>query len=38
MAENTPSPHGSFCWNELATTDAEACKKFYSELFGWTTK
>lgn len=37
MAENTPSPHGSFCWNELATTDTEACKKFYTELFGWAT-
>ena len=38
MAEHTISPHGSFCWNELATTDAEAAKKFYGELFGWQYK
>src|SRR5918912_1243674 len=28
-------PHGSICWTELATHDAEAAKKFYSELLGW---
>lgn len=28
--------HGAFSWNELMTTDLEAAKKFYSELFGWT--
>jgi len=27
---------GSFCWVELATTDPNAAKKFYSSLFGWT--
>jgi predicted enzyme related to lactoylglutathione lyase len=27
-----------FCWNELATTDADACARFYGELFGWTTQ
>jgi len=27
---------GSFCWAELATTDAEGAKKFYAEMFGWT--
>jgi uncharacterized protein len=26
---------GSFCWIELATTDQNAAKKFYSGLFGW---
>jgi predicted enzyme related to lactoylglutathione lyase len=26
---------GTFCWIELATTDATAAKKFYGELFGW---
>ena len=26
---------GSFCWAELATTDAAGARKFYSELFGW---
>jgi len=29
---------GSFCWMELGTTDREAAKKFYSNLFGWTTE
>lgn len=27
--------NGEFCWNELATTDVKAAKKFYSEVFGW---
>jgi len=27
---------GSFCWMELATTDQNAAKEFYSRLFGWT--
>ena len=30
-----PYPHGMICWTELATKDAEAAKKFYSELLGW---
>lgn len=30
--------HGAFCWTELATTDDEAARKFYAELFGWTYK
>src|SRR5581483_7386877 len=29
---NTP---GSFSWVELATTDQQAAKNFYSSLFGW---
>lgn len=29
---------GTFCWNELASKDVEAAKKFYVELFGWKTK
>src|SRR5881296_1727288 len=28
---------GSFCWAELATSDAESAKKFYTRMFGWTT-
>jgi hypothetical protein len=28
---------GSFCWAELATSDVAGAKKFYSEMFGWTT-
>lgn len=27
--------NGSICWVELATTDAAAARKFYSNLFGW---
>ena len=35
-AEQMAMPkHGEFCWNELATTNLEDCKSFYSELFGW---
>jgi len=26
---------GSFCWNELMTSDLDAAKSFYSELLGW---
>src|SRR5262245_8319526 len=28
---------GSFCWFELATTDQQAAKQFYEQLFGWTS-
>jgi uncharacterized protein len=26
---------GRFCWVDLAATDAEQAKAFYSQLFGW---
>jgi len=29
---------GKICWHELITDDAAATKKFYSEMFGWTTE
>lgn len=38
MSEPMMPGHGSFCWNELGTTDDEAAKKFYAELFGWEYK
>ena len=38
MSEQEMPAHGAFCWNELASTDAEAAKKFYTELFGWKLK
>lgn len=38
MAEFVMPAHGAFCWNELGTTDAEAAKKFYTELLGWSLK
>ena len=30
--------HGSFVWNELATSDPEACRDFFCELLGWTSR
>jgi len=27
---------GSFCWAELATTDAKGAKEFYTSLMGWS--
>ncbi|HEX8772259.1 MAG TPA: VOC family protein [Pyrinomonadaceae bacterium] len=43
MAEQTAHAHaapatGTFCWNELATTNLEGARKFYTELFGWKLK
>ncbi len=38
-AEQTAMPkHGEFCWNELASSNFEACKNFYTELLGWQFK
>jgi hypothetical protein len=30
--------HGAFGWFELMTTDVDAAKKFYADLFTWTTE
>jgi predicted enzyme related to lactoylglutathione lyase len=38
MAGQPVAAHGSFCWNELATTDDAGAKKFYTELLGWQLK
>lgn len=27
--------HGEFCWTEIASDNLEACKTFYSNVFGW---
>src|SRR5919108_3402626 len=35
MGERTQYAPGTFCWADLATTDQEAAKAFYSGLFGW---
>lgn len=32
---DTPWPDGTPCWVDLMTTDAEAARAFYAELFGW---
>lgn len=38
MSEQLMPANGSFCWNELSTTDDEAAIKFYTELLGWELK
>jgi predicted enzyme related to lactoylglutathione lyase len=35
MAERTTYTPGTFSWTDLTTTDQEAAKAFYGELFGW---
>jgi uncharacterized protein len=35
MANIDKHPAGSFCWIELATTDQNSAKAFYTSLFGW---
>lgn len=32
---NENYPPGTFCWNEMGSTDVQAAKKFYTDLFGW---
>lgn len=36
MTEVTQYQPGTFCWPELATSDQEGAKTFYTRLFGWT--
>ena len=36
MREVIQHEPGTFCWPELATTDAESAKALYGGLFGWT--
>lgn len=36
MPTYTKFEHGDFSWVDLGTTDAEAAKRFYGGLFGWT--
>ena len=35
MAGYAGPSHGSFCWTEIASTDAAKCKEFYTNVFGW---
>jgi uncharacterized protein len=35
MGERTSHAPGTFSWTDLATTDTDAAKHFYTELFGW---
>jgi uncharacterized protein len=32
-----PAPAGTFLWDELIAEDVEGAKRFYTEVFGWTT-
>jgi hypothetical protein len=31
-----PPQPGSFCWFDLAASDAELAQRFYAQAFGWT--
>lgn len=35
MAGFAGPKHGEFCWTEIASSDAEKCKAFYTNVFGW---
>lgn len=36
MQETVEYKPGTFCWEELVTSDSQAAKNFYTQLFGWT--
>lgn len=33
-----PAAEGAFVWHELATSDIDAAKTFYGDVFGWTSR
>jgi uncharacterized protein len=35
MGERTSHPPGTFSWTDLATSDPDGAKRFYTGLFGW---
>ena len=37
-AGEAPNPEGTFVWDELQTSDPDAAKDFYNEIFGWTSQ
>ena len=37
-AGDAPVSEGTFVWDELQTTDVEAAKSFYTEVFDWTAQ
>jgi uncharacterized protein len=37
MGERTSHTPGTFSWTDLATTDTDSAKRFYTGLFGWDT-
>lgn len=34
-AYDSPPPAGAFLWDELVTSDVEAARSFYADVFGW---
>lgn len=36
MQETVEYKPGTFCWEELGTSNGEAAKNFYTQLFGWS--
>ena len=36
MTKRDAAPAGAPCWLEIYTSDPDAAKRFYGELFGWT--
>jgi uncharacterized protein len=38
MGERERYEHGTFSWADLATSDVDAAKAFYTRLFGWETE
>jgi len=36
MGERTKYTPGTFSWTDLSTTDQDAAKQFYGQLFGWS--
>jgi hypothetical protein len=38
VGERTEYKPGTFSWVELATTDPDGAKRFYGDLFGWSTE
>ena len=37
-AGDVPASEGVFVWDELYTSDVDAAKRFYGEVFGWTAR
>jgi predicted enzyme related to lactoylglutathione lyase len=38
MTKRETAPIGAPCWVDLSTSDADASRTFYCDLFGWTTE
>ncbi|MHC4930814.1 MAG: VOC family protein [Planctomycetota bacterium] len=37
-APEGPPAAGTFCWEELLTSDPDDARRFYGEIFGWSTR